>query len=65
MPFQGMCAHSKLFKSILLFWGKGIRFSVFGILEKSLVKSVQSALSDLKCVPERLQSQCNYWPFIT
>ena len=29
------------------------------------VKSVQSALSDLKRLPERLQSQCNYWPFIT
>ena len=29
------------------------------------VKSVQSALSDLKRSPERLQSQCNYRPFIT
>ena len=29
------------------------------------VKSVQSALSDLKHPPERLQSQCNYRPFIT
>ena len=29
------------------------------------VKSVQSALSDLKRPPERLQSQCNYRPFIT
>ena len=29
------------------------------------VKSVQSALSDLKRPPERLQSQCNYPPFIT
>ena len=29
------------------------------------VKSVQSALSDLKRLPERLQSQCNYRPFIT
>ena len=29
------------------------------------VKSVQSALSDLKRLPERLQSQCNYQPFIT
>ena len=28
-------------------------------------KSVQSALSDLKRPPERLQSQCNYRPFIT
>ena len=30
-----------------------------------LVKSVQSALNDLKRSPERLQSQCNYRPFIT
>ena len=29
------------------------------------VKSVQSALRDLKRPPERLQSQCNYRPFIT
>ena len=29
------------------------------------LKSVQSALSDLKRLPERLQSQCNYRPFIT
>ena len=29
------------------------------------LKSVQSALSDLKHSPERLQSQCNYRPFIT
>ena len=29
------------------------------------VKSVQSALSDLKRPPERLQSQCNYRPFFT
>ena len=29
------------------------------------VKSAQSALSDLKRPPERLQSQCNYRPFIT
>ena len=29
------------------------------------VKSVQSVLSDLKRPPERLQSQCNYRPFIT
>ena len=31
----------------------------------TLVKSVQSALSNLKRPPERLQSQCNYQPFIT
>ena len=31
---------------------------------KSL-KSVQSALNDLKRPPERLQSQCNYRLFIT
>ena len=31
----------------------------------TLLKSVQSALSDLKRPPERLQSHCNYWPFIT
>ena len=30
-----------------------------------LLKSVQSALSDLKRPPERLQSQCNYRLFIT
>ena len=35
------------------------------IKTKSGVKSVQSALSDLKRLPERLQSQCNYRPFIT
>ena len=29
------------------------------------LKSVQSALSDLKRPAERLQSQCNYRPFIT
>ena len=29
------------------------------------LKSVQSALSDLMRPPERLQSQCNYRPFIT
>ena len=29
------------------------------------LKSVQSALSDLKRPPERLQSQCNYRSFIT
>ena len=32
---------------------------------KTWLKSVQSALSDLKLPPERLQSQCNYRPFIT
>ena len=32
---------------------------------KREVKSVQSALSDLKRPPERLQSQCNYHLFIT
>ena len=31
----------------------------------TFLKSVQSALSDLKRPPERLQSQCNYRPFIT
>ena len=30
-----------------------------------VLKSVQSALSDLKRPPERLQSQCNYRSFIT
>ena len=30
-----------------------------------VVKSVQSALSDLKRPLEHLQSQCNYRPFIT
>ena len=34
-------------------------------MAKLKIKSVQSALSDLKCPPERLQSQCNYQPFIT
>ena len=34
-------------------------------LDNYNVKSVQSALSDLKRPPERLQSQCNYRPFIT
>ena len=33
--------------------------------ESPQVKSIQSALSDLKRPPERLQSQCNYRPFIT
>ena len=32
---------------------------------KKGVKSVQSALSDLKRRPERLHPQCNYRPFIT
>ena len=32
---------------------------------KTQLKSVQSALSDLEHPPERLQSQCNYRPFIT
>ena len=32
---------------------------------QGLIGSVQSALSDLKRPPERLQSQCNYRPFIT
>ena len=36
-----------------------------GISKARSKKSVQSALSDLKRPPERLQSQCNYWPFIT
>ena len=36
-----------------------------GAASKRFVKSVQSALSDLKRPPERLQSQCNYRPFIT
>ena len=40
-----------------------LRFSIAFITEK--VKSVQSALSDLKRPPERLQSQCNYRSFIT
>ena len=30
-----------------------------------VLKSVQSALSDLKRPPDLLQSQCNYRPFIT
>ena len=34
-------------------------------IPKFKVKSVQSALSDLKRPPERLQFQCNYRPFIT
>ena len=34
-------------------------------LASRYLKSVQSALSDLKRLPERLQSQCNYRPFIT
>ena len=34
-------------------------------IDVSLVKSVQSALSDLKRPPEHLQSQCNYPLFIT
>ena len=32
---------------------------------KISIKSVQSALNDLKHSPKRLQSQYNYWPFIT
>ena len=40
------------------------KLRIFITLLKS-VKSVQSALSDLKRPPERLQSQCNYRPFIT
>ena len=36
-----------------------------GIADHRLVKSVQSALNDLKRLPERLLSQCNYCPFFT
>ena len=39
--------------------------SFYQIDDKIKLKSVQSALSDLKRPPERLQSQCNYRPFIT
>ena len=35
------------------------------LVPRYTVESVQSALSDLKRPPERLQSQCNYRPFIT
>ena len=34
-------------------------------ISQMYLKSVQSALSDLKRPPKRLQSQCNYRPFIT
>ena len=51
---------------VLLINGAMLRFSIalLTVWVKS-VKSVQSALSDLKLSPERLQSQCNYRPFIT
>ena len=37
----------------------------WAFIRSSTVKSVQSALSDLKRPPERLQSLCNYRSFIT
>ena len=46
--------------------GYNVIFSLYdGICSNIQVKSVRSALSDLKRPPERLQSQCNYRPFIT
>ena len=39
--------------------------ATFPELSEWTLKSVQSALSDLKRPPERLQSQCNYHLFIT
>ena len=44
--------------------GVGDPLQQLGYSQRCL-KSVQSALSDLKRLPERLQSQCNYRPFIT
>ena len=40
-------------------------FNAALLLSELIVKSVQSALSDLKRPPECLQSQRNYRPFIT
>ena len=45
--------------------GKKQKFGYAKNVQFGRVKSVQSALSDLKHPPERLQSQCNYRPFIT
>ena len=49
--------------------GQVTTFVVCAVLSLSfqavVLKSVQSALSDLKRPPERLQSQCNYQRFIT
>ena len=39
--------------------------SLNSLVTYKMLKSVQSALSDLKRPPERLQSQCNYRLFIT
>ena len=68
----------RLFSSVFMkesnynprFWEKSTRqWGIFNNYKETLsvarVKSVQSALSDLKRPPERLQSQCNYRPFIT
>ena len=46
-------------------WGRALAGVYCYQKTKSTVISVQSALSDLKRPPERLQSQCNYRPFIT
>ena len=49
-------------------FGKFSKLRVNGgmlIFSITFMKSVQSALSDLKRPPERLQSQCNYRSFIT
>ena len=44
---------------------KHISFRTTSPTLHTMVKSVQSALSDLERPPERLQSQCNYRLFIT
>ena len=61
------CCHYSVVKIISDFWALIIT-SLPPVPPDQAVKplkSVQSALSDLKRPPERLQSQCNYRPFIT
>ena len=67
---HGNCGSSLTGKtsSVFLIFTHGTRRNVKNHWVRSaltVIKSVQSALSDLKRPPERLQSQCKYRPFIT
>ena len=59
------CVPKELPNTILAWTSVTHSFNTFRFIGRYYVKSVQSALSDLKRPPERLQSQCNYRPFIT
>ena len=68
---QGSCfvwtevCQGLLIIEIVIFIHYFIVSSLCGWVMQLGLKSVQSALSDLKRPPEHLQSQCNYQPFIT